>query len=493
MHALALAAAVPLCMIAMPGPASGQERPPLRAPAIAAPALEPAAMAADLRLLATAIAENHPSAYRYRRKAEIDALFERAAKRLARPMDIFSFYRIVAPVMAGLRDGHSTVRLPAAIDGPYRESAPLLPLRFHLAGGRLYVARDLRQAPGGPVALAGREVESIDGRPVRAILAELTSLLPGDGNIPSSRVAALRTLRFNSLFGLLHGWSDTYRLKLRGVGRAVALRGQPIALTTRIWEQRFPGEALPRPARLAFEDAGATAILSIPSFAGHADLEGKKPLGAFLDEAFATIQARGTGALLIDLRGNGGGRDELGLKLLSFLMDRPFTYYRGLFLNRRDISFASHVERWPGPVPDSVAAPDEQGRLRLTGHPVLGEHRPAERRFGGKVFIVMDGASFSTTAEFLSLAHFQRRATFIGEESGGGYYGDSGGVVLDLTLPNSGLRIRLPMVRYELDVQGFAPADRGVPPDHRVEPLVGDLMSGRDRAMELALSLARRR
>ena len=482
--------AVPLCMTAMPAHVSGQES---RGPVVPAPTLAPAAMAADLRLLATAIAENHPSAYRYRRKEEVDALFERAAQRLAGPLDIFSFYRIVAPVMAGLRDGHSNVRLPTAIDGPYRETTPLLPLRFHLAGGRLYVARDLRDKPAGALALAGREVLTIDGRPVRAILAELMRMLPGDGTIPSSRIAALRTLRFNSLFGLRYGWSGTYRLKLRGAGRAVTLEGQPIALTTRIWEQRFPGEAIPRPARLAFEDAGATAILTIPSFAGHADLERKVPLGGFLDEAFAAIQARGARSLLIDLRGNGGGRDELGLKLLSFLMDRPFTYYRGLFLNRRDISFAGHVDRWPGPVPDDIAATDEQGRLRLISHPVLGEHRPAERRFGGRVFILMDGASFSTTAEFLSLAHFHRRATFIGEESGGGYYGDTGGVVLDLTLPNSGLRIRLPMVRYELAVQGFAPADRGVPPDHLVEPVIADLVSGRDRAMELALSLARRR
>ena len=61
-----------------------------------------------------------------------------------------------------------------------------------------------------------------------------------------------------------------------------------------------------------------------------------------------------------------------------------------------------------------------------------------------------------------------------------------------MTLPNSGLRVRVPLQRYELAVDGFSPADRGVPPDRYVAPSVSDIIAGRDKAMEEALGLARR-
>ena len=53
------------------------------------------------------------------------------------------------------------------------------------------------------------------------------------------------------------------------------------------------------------------------------------------------------------------------------------------------------------------------------------------------------GGSFSTTCEFLSTLHHHHRATFIGEETGGGYYGNTSGMSLPLVLPNS--KIVMPM------------------------------------------------
>jgi hypothetical protein len=453
-------------------------------------AYAPAALREDFQLLRRAFEQSHPSLYRYRPKNEIDRIFDAAADRLDRPMDVVAFHRVVAPVIAAVRDGHTQVFLPESVDRSLRMSAPLPPFRFHVAGDRLFIARDLRPQVGGP-GYAGLEVEAINGRAASDLIAELSAIQSGDGTIPSSRRAALRSLRFNRLYALTYGAARRYRLKLRG-RRSIAVVGIPYDSLTRTLEARFPANASEPPAELAFRDGDAIAILTIRSFAGPADVAGMTPLSEFIPDAFRQITARAARALIIDVRGNGGGRDELGRILLAHLMDRPFEYYRGLFINGRDISFAAHVDRWPGPVPDTIAAPDPQGRLRLISHPNLGEHQPAEARFRGPVFILMDGESFSTTAEFLSLAHFHRRATFVGEESGGGYYGDTGGVVLTLTLPRTGMRIRLPMVRYELAVDAFSPPDRGVPPDYRIEPEIGDVPTGRDRAMEGAMSLARR-
>ncbi len=407
---------------------------------------------ADFELMRRAILQSHPGINRYRTTAEIDAIFATGYRHLRGPMTSVQFYRSVLPVIAAIRDGHTQVMLPASVERALRETSPLPPYRFHVARGKIYIAADLR-AGADRRTTEGREVRAINGRPAARLIRDLVAAQSGDGTIPSSRIAALRTLRFNELIGLLYGSTPTYRLALAGRGAPLEAAGEPLVVLQERLARHDLRESSHPPAELEFRDDGAIAMLSIRSFGGDADAAGTVSLARFIPDAFEQIRQRNSRSLIIDLRDNGGGRDELGRILLQHLLDRPFRYYRGLFLRGRNISFADHVDRWPGAVPDEVAMPDAQGRLRLTRHPNLGDHQPAANRFGGNVFILMNGRSFSTTAEFLSLVHFHRRATLIGEESGGGYYGDSGGVVLTLTLPHSGLRIRLPMVRYELAVR----------------------------------------
>src|SRR5215210_7293731 len=81
--------------------------------------------------------------------------------------------------------------------------------------------------------------------------------------------------------------------------------------------------------------------------------------------------------------------------------------------------------------------------------------------FTGKVFILINGGSFSTTSEFLSQAHFHKRATFIGEESAGGYYGNSSGFMPVVTLPNTKLAVRVPLMTYYMAVSGYKAASHG--------------------------------
>jgi len=50
----------------------------------------------------------------------------------------------------------------------------------------------------------------------------------------------------------------------------------------------------------------------------------------FFQESFGAIREAGTETLILDVRNNGGGADELGKLLLSYLLDKPFKYYDDL-------------------------------------------------------------------------------------------------------------------------------------------------------------------
>lgn len=90
--------------------------------------------------------------------------------------------------------------------------------------------------------------------------------------------------------------------------------------------------------------------------------------------------------------------------------------------------------------------------------------------------MLIDGGTFSTAAEFCAVARSLGRATFVGEETGGGYEGNASGTFAILTLPQTGVRVVIPLVRYELAVAPARERGRGIQPDYRIDgaPLLDD-------------------
>src|SRR5262249_51990443 len=154
----------------------------------------------------------------------------------------------------------------------------------------------------------------------------------------------------------------------------------------------------------------------------------------FIKDAFGEIAKKKSRSLILDLRDNGGGADDLGKLVLSFLIDEPFQYYDDLVLNGLEFGFQKYDARKRA-VPAEMTGRQLNDKYALVKHPKWGIQRPSKPTFTGKVYILINGGSFSTTSEFLSHAHARKRGSFIGEESAGGYYGNTSGPGSLLTLP----------------------------------------------------------
>jgi hypothetical protein len=99
--------------------------------------------------------------------------------------------------------------------------------------------------------------------------------------------------------------------------------------------------------------------------------------------------------------------------------------------------------------------------------------------------VLQNGGSFSATGEFTSVLHHNYPdAVFVGEEGGAGYYGNVSGASVRLTLPNSGVRVNLPLMKYSSAVEGYTPLDRGLIPDISIEPSIEDILVGSDTVLE---------
>ncbi len=178
--------------------------------------------------------------------------------------------------------------------------------------------------------------------------------------------------------------------------------------------------------------------------------------------------------------------------MLSYLIDQPFKYYEDLVANSDTFSFMKYTNQPNFKTPEKMYSRGADGKIHLVGHPNWGINQPSKPTFTGKVYILINGGSFSATSEFSSHAHYLKRATFIGEESAGGYYGNSSGFSPLVKLPNTQLGVVVPVVTYYMAVTGYKTASHGIVPDYPIKHTIDDLIAGKDRDIELALKLARK-
>jgi C-terminal processing protease CtpA/Prc len=232
------------------------------------------------------------------------------------------------------------------------------------------------------------------------------------------------------------------------------------------------------------------AILTIRTFSSGAYRTAQISFPLFLKKAFRELSEKSIPYLVIDLRDNGGGEDLWGRLLFSYLMDKPFMYYNFLEVNRTTFSFLEHTD-----APDiekmlqKRTKKNERGTYDILFHANLGERKPLKPTFQGKVYVLINGRSFSGSGETTSLMHYHKKAVFVGEECGAGYYGNTSGIMPTLTLPHTKLRVRIPMVRYHMAVSGYDYPDRGIIPDYPFTRTIKDHLTGKDTEMEYVLSL----
>jgi hypothetical protein len=447
----------------------------------------PEKLVEDFRLVRKALEEAHSGVYRYTPRAEMDRIFDKAEKSLDRPMDVFEFYRVVAPVVAAVKCGHTGTQLPAGLP-----DKPILPLSVRYAGGKVYVFRDLSAEIR---RLDGMEIRSINDVPAGDIVKTLLAATSGDGDVQTSRLRRAGDWSFARRLKSVKGIDAPFDVVLydgrRKENVSVLLPGTDPGTLMKDWKEKYPQDQPPaEAASLRYEDGGAIAVLKINRFGGTVGTDRKKPLGEFINEAFAEIDAKKSSSLILDLRNNGGGADELGKLLLAHLVDEPFRYYDDLVVNALEFSVRKYAAG-SEPVPAEYFERRPDGKYRMVKHPNWGEQKPQKPVFHGKVYALINGGSFSTTCEFLSHLHSRKRATFVGEESGGGYYGNTSGMGLRVTLPNTKILVGVPLMTYYLAVPPGHDAKHGVVPDHAVSYTIDELLSGTDKDLEVALKLAR--
>jgi C-terminal processing protease CtpA/Prc len=443
----------------------------------------------DLEVLWDVLEEGHGGFDRYTPADALRRSFDAAAAGLTAPLTEFDFYVRLLPLIAEIKDGHTLLLLSQGATATLDARPIFFPFALRFLKDRAYILRNLSADTS---IKDGAELLAVDGTAAGDIVESLLPFVPSDAGIRTGRIRRLEApSTFGRLLALRSGIRESYRIRVRPTGggevREVTVPGVTAGDLSRFLRERYPATAERRPTyELAFH--GSTAILTVRQFGDDPD-KARPRYPEFLKEAFRSIQEKRVAGLVIDLRANGGGRDEYAKLLFAHVMDRPFMYYAGLETKKDRYDLFRYTSE-TAKAAEELAQPlrkNSRGWFDVLGHPNRGLQMPEEPGFRGRVAILIDGGSFSATGETTSAFHYYKKAVFFGEECGSGYYGNTSGFMVMATLPASGIRVRVPLVLYTMAVDGH-PKDRGIVPEFPVTPTIEDLLAGRDPVMDRALA-----
>jgi C-terminal processing protease CtpA/Prc len=411
----------------------------------------PTELRADLQELRQQILEHHPLTFADRR--EVRDIFDRQASLLTDSLTSLEFFRIAAPAVAAAKCWHTRLMLPDAVFAHWEENGHYLPFDLRVIRDSLFVRsvfmEDHRIAPGDVVS-------SINGKPATEIVHILRSCLPSDGGNTAAKDWLLNDA-FSSYYRtyigspaeIAIGYASTEHGD-SGTVDVPAISRSALRRRTELSDEKPKGGLI----ETSFDADEGFAILRIRFFEYYDDFDFfADPIDSF----FTELAGMPGTSLILDLRGNDGGDAYSAAYLLGYLLREPFRYF----------------------------AP---GSTHLLGD-LKGPQPIHDNRFGGDLFVLVDGGCCSTTGHLLAILKSRGVGKYIGTPTGGGYACNGG--FRGITLKHTKLQLLLPHAVFIADAEDLL---RGyqIAPDYTVESSILDLLAGTDPALDSAKSLIAR-
>ncbi len=447
---------------------------------IHAQTISPEQMKEDLGIFRDGLERFHPEMYRYTDADSFSKIFDRIESQLDHPMNQWEFYKMMRPAVSALKDGHVKWIMQGKDQHYGHFESDLFPLKLYFEAEKVKVLGHFGDESAPTLA----EVQSINGKPITQIKAELMkSMTFGDGNSEGGKNHQLNRF-FSAFFAQEYGVENAYEVALLDQEKVVTWTGKGVEKSQ--IEANYISEDTPFTFRMT---NGWTGIMKINRFFSYKHEPNFKQ---FLRNSFGSLKDENISNLILDLRGNEGGFEKLGIELYRYLAQDQFEYYDFVSTKKNQkTAYPSYTSKI-FPMLNSFSK-EKNEILRFTKAPGLKTYKPYKNAFNGNLIVLLDGQSFSVTTEFASRVMADGRAHFIGEETAGGAEVNSSGFFTIITLPNSKIDLGIPRLGFHMaSLKSSMPKDRGILPEHEIIPTAEALLHKKDLVMEKALELVNR-
>lgn len=435
----------------------------------------------DATLLKEVLLKMHPAIGIYKPRAYYTTLFDSFVKSLTDSLTEKQFRIKMKLLLDELHCGHTEVLYSTAL---YKEANKLRqnfsPYVFLPIDSRAYMIANLNKKQDSAIK-KNAEIVTINGVAVDSMIRYSRRFISTDGFNETARDYYVK-MGFNSYYLSLFGRPDTFDVEYKQE-----------KTNKRTKYPAFKPKAFPpiplgpkedsllikyRQAKIAYrflDEDKKSMLVKITKFSHRGDMRAYRHI-------FRKLKKNKSENLVIDLRGNGGGSLANSYRLLSYLMNEKSTQslrttiknypYKKYTKGNLGFRFTRFVYKIIG----------EKKTQHDTDNFIYTIKPRKKNRYDNKIYVLINGGSFSASCLVAAYLKTTKRAVFIGEETGGALEGCNAGITPYYKLPNTKIRVRVPAFRIVHDV---CPAitGHGVLPDYKIEYGLKDILFKRDLEM----------
>lgn len=477
---------------------------------------------ADINYTQHKLERLYPNLYGYISKEQLNFKFDSIRSVVNKPMTSKEFYFVISPVIATVRQGHMTMsptakRVSKKQAKLYKKGGdgPISQFVFEWQNDKLYV---LKSKSKKNKVNAGAEVISINSITPQSIYTKYRKSFTSDG-FNTTFIPKFFSKRYNLYLTNEIGINDslTYVFKQNdSLLTRIVSRNKPVKIVKdtakvvvkapidkakikserkhkRIYGYDETSKEYAKSLKVIPTD-NSVAVLKIKNFS-----QGR--YSRIYDEVFDSIQKLKIKTLIIDLRDNPGGRIAEVVELYSYLTDSEYSILQpsivtsktslwktGIFKSVPKLAYPFIGIGYPFYMGISYfkTTKNNDGTFRFN---VSGTKKRKNKvnHFTGKLYVMINGGSFSASCILSSTLKLNPNVTFVGEETGGAYNGTVAGIMPLVSLPNSKISLRLGL----MDIKTISQTDvvgRGIFPDKEIVPSLQDKIDQKDTELDWIIS-----
>lgn len=429
------------------------------------------------------ISEKHPGFYRYTPKARFDHLIDSTVLTIQDSLTELEYYRKLKPLFAQIGCLHTGITLSKEYEAYLNNSSTLIPIEIFIdERKRVLITKTYDKDQSIQI---GCEVVSINSRPISDILNILLNAIPADGFNQTEKILLLNH-RFSFWYQSIMEVAQAFEIqvKMNEVTKTYTLRGvtKDVFPTLESLESNFK-----KP--LEFEVTNGIGILKVHSFAKSTHKKYDQDFKHFIKATFEQIQREGIQNLIVDLRYNTGGTDGNAVYLARHFFDSPFRYWDRIEVTEAIAKEIKGLNRLFYKKPKQVNDSYHWKKIWMTTEFDYYEpQKPAKRNFIGKTYLLTNGLCMSSCSDFVAVLAHNRKALVVGQETGGGFQGNTSGMMPTAKIP-TGLMVTIPLMKYTNAVDPSRNWGHGTTPDYELPLTFTNWVEKKDVELEFVLNL----
>jgi hypothetical protein len=411
----------------------------------------------DFSLLQKILEKNHPSLYWYTPKDSVDYYFKSTYTSFNDSLTERDYKNKIAWVLSKIKCGHTVVRNSSKYAKYYaNRRLPLFPLSLKVWSDSAVVVTNLLTRDS--VLKRGTIITSINNRKTLNLVDSICELIGSDGyanNLKYQLISFNFPAYYKNTFGVDSQYVISYVDSTGEDKQAIIKNYIPVkdSFANRIplpvkniSKKQFRDFKAWSERNINIDTLTSTAFLSVNTFS-----EGN--LKQFFRRSFKNIEEQGIKNLVLDLRQNSGGNILSSTRLCQYLVDKPFRVADTVAAYTRAFPYKKYIRPWfvYWLSMHVTGRQDNDGRIHFKYFEKHKFQPKKNNHFKGDIYLVTGGYTFSAAALVTSTLRGQPNVTVVGEETGGGAYGNTAMHLPTIILPNTGIRVTLPLYRMVLD------------------------------------------